>query len=845
MNIKRKSLVLASTFSLLVILNAIGLFYSFSKIEEANEKTVNDTKLLSLYKDLKYTIKDLQEVATDTALVADPEGLYVIDELKEQYQNIHKQINSFSTSNQNKTQLENIDSKLNSYIQNLKAMGKYGIEKFTSRQDSISEMKNFDRAVNNIEEALNNISSSNYTEYSLMKLKYQVISIQEILTDALAVGDISGFEEVDEIKRDLFNNLDDIQLKNAIDSMIKAGKKMAKKGETFNIMEEKVNGAMLNVDEDFDSIEKSILAIENLQISRLEKSLERNKDVMQNAENIAIGLTIALFICVMFLLTIIKGILSSVEKLNNGVEDLVKNTNSNGAKINLKSDDELGNIAKNFDLYIDELENNAAIDKKVIEQARTVMGKVNVGLYNERIELKASSNEMQRLVDEINDMINKTQANLSTLSDALIELANAKYDKPIPRIEGVTGLIASLLSGTKVTQSTINEVMALIDNSNKRLTFSAKDLSSASEELSKASNQQAVALEQTAAAIEEVTSTIAISSENSSKMSAYASEVTKSSQLGKELANKTSSSMDELSNEVNTINEAITVIDQIAFQTNILSLNAAVEAATAGEAGKGFAVVAQEVRNLAARSAEAANEIKSLVESATSKAKEGKEVSAQMIDGFNNLDKNISTTIKLIGEVANASKEQQEAMNQINDTVNSLDQATQNNAQLASNISQMAKTTQDLSIQLQGAVDRTAFDPDAKRRVCNSDYIFDLNKLKSDHINFKNVNFSDCKVGNKFAVKDHTQCDMGKWLIASEQQSLDFTKGELWEELKTTHQRFHHMVQDSVDLYAEGYENGQIISLTENIELQINVIFELLDKLKEHNCDLEFQKRKR
>lgn len=68
MNIKRKSLVLASTFSLLVILNAVGLFYSFSKIEEANEKTVNDTKLLSLYKDLKYTIKDLQEVATDTAL---------------------------------------------------------------------------------------------------------------------------------------------------------------------------------------------------------------------------------------------------------------------------------------------------------------------------------------------------------------------------------------------------------------------------------------------------------------------------------------------------------------------------------------------------------------------------------------------------------------------------------------------------------------------------------------------------------------------------------------------------------------------------------------------------------
>ncbi|WP_226809460.1 methyl-accepting chemotaxis protein, partial [Aliarcobacter butzleri] len=78
--------------------------------------------------------------------------------------------------------------------------------------------------------------------------------------------------------------------------------------------------------------------------------------------------------------------------------------------------------------------------------------------------------------------------------------------------------------------------------------------------------------------------------------------------------------------QVNAINEAIGVIDNIAFQTNILSLNAAVEAATAGEAGKGFAVVAQEVRNLASRSAEAAHEIKAIVENATIKANEGKNI---------------------------------------------------------------------------------------------------------------------------------------------------------------------------------------------------------------------------
>ncbi|MFW2608565.1 methyl-accepting chemotaxis protein, partial [Aliarcobacter butzleri] len=91
---------------------------------------------------------------------------------------------------------------------------------------------------------------------------------------------------------------------------------------------------------------------------------------------------------------------------------------------------------------------------------------------------------------------------------------------------------------------------------------------------------------------------------------------------------------------VNLINEAIGVIDNIAFQTNILSLNAAVEAATAGEAGKGFAVVAGEVRNLASRSAEAAKEIKAIVENATSKANQGKSIATNMIEGYKELNQN-------------------------------------------------------------------------------------------------------------------------------------------------------------------------------------------------------------
>ncbi len=140
------------------------------------------------------------------------------------------------------------------------------------------------------------------------------------------------------------------------------------------------------------------------------------------------------------------------------------------------------------------------------------------------------------------------------------------------------------------------------------------------------------------------------------------------------------------------IYESIDAIDQIAFQTNILSLNAAVEAATAGEAGKGFAVVAGEVRNLATRSAEAAKVIKSLVEAASSTANEGKIIADNMIKGYDSLNASIDNTITLINDVAFSSTEQEKGIVQINDAVNSLDKATQTKCSCCRRDSRNGKT---------------------------------------------------------------------------------------------------------------------------------------------------------
>ncbi|MGB5793660.1 methyl-accepting chemotaxis protein, partial [Poseidonibacter sp.] len=382
------------------------------------------------------------------------------------------------------------------------------------------------------------------------------------------------------------------------------------------------------------------IALSAKPINEVNNAIEHTSSIIWLA---LIILFISLFLSVIFsIVNINKTILAPILNLKKSIDSIKSNVSQNTSRIEVLSNDEIGDVVKSFNDYLDSIEQGMLQDRIVIEESREIIGKVNAGLLNDRIKNKAYSKEVNSLVSEINSMISTMSINLTQLSDVLVALSNAKYDYNIPKIDGLTGLIASLLSGTKVTQSTINEVMCLIDNSNDKLTLSASELTQASQKLSTSSNVQAASLEETAAAIEEITATINRSNESAIKMSQYAHNVTKSSNSGKELAYKTSQSMEDLNNEVLAIEESISIIDQIAFQTNILSLNAAVEAATAGEAGKGFAVVAQEVRNLANRSAEAAKEIKNLVQSATIKARDGKTITSDMIDGYNELNEDIS-----------------------------------------------------------------------------------------------------------------------------------------------------------------------------------------------------------
>ena len=358
----------------------------------------------------------------------------------------------------------------------------------------------------------------------------------------------------------------------------------------------------------------------------------------------------------------------------------------------IKNDD-IGFILKELNEYVDKFDDMRKNDMHVLGEVVIALNKVSQGIYTTKIHTDSNNFMITTLKKIVNDMLTTTNANMEELVNIMDKFTHQDYRYQIninPILKGK--MLITMQQINKLGQELNDNAKQNLDNGSL-LEKNSINMQKSMKHLALRANEQAASLEQTAAALEEITSITKNNTVNATKMSELSKDLKDSVTTGEKLAYKTASSMDEINEKVEAINEAINIIDQIAFQTNILSLNAAVEAATAGEAGKGFAVVAQEVRNLASRSAEAAREIKDLVENATSKTSEGKKISDEMSKGYDNLNQLISQTINIIQDVSTASNEQLTGIEQINHAISMLDKVTQENANEANIVANIANET--------------------------------------------------------------------------------------------------------------------------------------------------------
>ena len=264
--------------------------------------------------------------------------------------------------------------------------------------------------------------------------------------------------------------------------------------------------------------------------------------------------------------------------------------------------------------------------------------------------------------------------------------------------------IAQLMTSLSVMSKNLENICTELRHSTDAISTASTEIASGNLDLSSRTEQQAGALEETASSMEEMTSTVKQNSDNANHASKLAHTASTVATEGGKIVYEVVDTMGEINDSAKKIVDIISVIDGIAFQTNILALNAAVEAARAGEQGRGFAVVATEVRNLAHRSASAAKEIKTLIDTSVEKVDAGSKLVHQAGVAMSNIVSSIKKVNDVVNEISSANHEQSEGIEQINQAVIQMDETTQQNAALVEQAAAAASSLQDQAHKLKEVV---------------------------------------------------------------------------------------------------------------------------------------------
>ena len=367
--------------------------------------------------------------------------------------------------------------------------------------------------------------------------------------------------------------------------------------------------------------------------------------------------------------------------------------------------------------------------------------------------------------------------------------------------------VAGLLKELSHMQRSLIDTVQQVQDASSTVVQSSIQIARGMQDLSHRSEAAAAALEESSAALEQTTTTVQSSAESVRQASEIAADNAKTASLGGQVMADVMDTMEGIHASSKKISDIIGVIDGIAFQTNILALNAAVEAARAGEQGRGFAVVATEVRALAGRSAQAAQEIKTLIAGSTAQVSMGSEVVRKAGITMNDIVEKTDQVRQLLDQVANGAREQSIGIVQIGQVINELDLSTQANATLVEQTASAASLQQHASVRMAAQVDEFRLPGHIASAMVEG---IDVDTIIDGHrqwkVKLREAIESNAKVDVSVLCRDDC-CALGKWIYADGQRLRERTT---FMDLVGKHAHFHKVAGQVGELInQERYEQAQ------------------------------------
>ncbi|WP_246697399.1 methyl-accepting chemotaxis protein [Rhizobium sp. G21] len=387
--------------------------------------------------------------------------------------------------------------------------------------------------------------------------------------------------------------------------------------------------------------------------------------------------------------------------------------------------DEIGEMARAMEIFrknsiaMRQLEaQEQALHAKSAELQNTISGVVAAavnGDFSLRISKDYDNPDLNRFASSVNELVGTVDKGVGAMRRVIGALADADLTQTM---QGeFRGAFAELQNNVNATMETLASTIERIRLSGSTINDNTRELSAAANDLSRRTEQQAASLEEAAAALDEITATVRSTSQRAHEVTSMMVETKQSAGKSGAIVRDAVSAMSRIEESSGKISQIIGVIDEIAFQTNLLALNAGVEAARAGDAGKGFAVVAQEVRELAQRSANAAKEIKALINQSETEVSTGVGLVRSTGEALVEIEGLVNRVNDHIETISKATQEQASALQEINSSVNHMDQMTQQNAAMVEETTAASMSLSEQSRHLHELLERFRLSASTTRAV--------------------------------------------------------------------------------------------------------------------------------